>query len=193
MTRTKYLLICMAAPALAQKHDLGLLLGREVVSNRTGLDIAGGTSFNANYAQRLMDAKLASLYVEIPFAATPQHAVTAKTLTVPKDFASLFLTPGLKIKFGSILPVVPYVAAGAGYAQFEQSVSQQDGKANTGPRRTHTGAFDAAAGVEIKLPLPWIRLRGEIRDFISGNPALNAPPAGKQHNVVIGGGFGISW
>ena len=186
-----FMLACGALAA--QKHDIGLLLGREVVVNRPGIDAASGTAFYANYGHRLINARVAALYVEVPFVATPQHAVKSANVLVPKDFASLFVTPGVKVKFGSFLPVVPFVAAGAGYGQFEQSVSRQDDKPNAGPRRTHTAAFDIGGGVEIKLPFPWIRLRGEIRDFISGNPSLNAPLAGKQHNVFAGVGISLGW
>ena len=131
------LALAACATASAQKHDLGLMFGREFVPDRAGIAAASGMTLYANYAQRLIDGKLASVYLEVPFAATPQHRLMSANVSVPRDYASLFITPGVKLKFASPLPIVPYVAAGGGYAQFEQSVTQQDGKPNPGPRRTH--------------------------------------------------------
>src|SRR5262249_37319202 len=86
-----------------------------------------------------------------------------------------------------------YLAVGGGYAVYEQSVLQIDGRPNPAPRDIHRGAFDFGAGVDTSL-WRWIGLRGEVRDFYTGSPAYNLPNlGGGQHNVVAGGGFVLRW
>ena len=52
-----------------------------------------------NYGHRFLDARIAALYGEIEFVALPNRNVTAATATVPQSYASLYLAPGLRLKF----------------------------------------------------------------------------------------------
>ncbi|HEX4948482.1 MAG TPA: hypothetical protein VFZ34_17545 [Blastocatellia bacterium] len=179
-----------------QKNEVGLLLGALSTGNReirlptlSTADIGSGITYQASYARRLLDAKVASLHVEVLLAATPLQKVRSTNTTIPRDYASLFLTPGLKVKFLPGWRVSPYVAAGGGYARFAESEFRTNDQPNLGQRGTNRGVFNYGGGVDIRV-IRFLSLRGEVRDFVSGNPNFNAPfLSNRQHNVLTSGGF----
>lgn len=130
-----------------------------------------------------------ALYVETHFLASPQRKVTSGIGTASTDYASLYLTPGARIKFAPNARFSPWVAIGGGYAQYKNSELNTAGGPNSAPRREHHGAFAFGGGVDVKA-LRWLSLRAEIRDFYGTGPdyGVSGSPM-KQHNVVIGGGF----
>ena len=51
--------------------------------------------------------------------------------------------------------------------------------------------FDFGGGLDYKV-FRFLGLRGEVRDFLSGNPNLNvALSSSTQHNVVASGGISV--
>lgn len=184
------LLVAGALQAHAQRSELGLLLGASSPRSRTpGLEFTRGTSLYANYGIRLKEWTPAALFFEVPFVATPQHRIESPAPSATRDVATIYLTPGLRLKLLPKHRVSPYVAAGAGWALFEQSTTRLDGRPNEAPRTLSRGAFNFGGGVDIHL-WRFIGLRGEVRDFISGNPAFNTTVRGStQHNIIAAGGF----
>jgi hypothetical protein len=182
--------------ALAQKHELGLLLGGISTADKDiGLPVPGslkigtGLTYQANYAHRIVDAKAAALYIEVPFVATPSTDVKSSNVLAPRNYASIFITPGLRVKFLPSAPISPYVFAGGGYARFAESDSRVDNQPNTMPKGTNRGAVDFGGGVDVKV-FSFISLRGEVRDFYSGTPRFNIPALDdRQHNLLVSGGF----
>jgi hypothetical protein len=193
-----FFLLAMASISFAQepKNEVGLLLGALSTGSReirlptlSTADIGSGLTYQANYARRLVDAKVASLHVEVLFAATPLVEVRSTNTLIPRDYASLFLTPGLKVKFVPGWRVSPYVAAGGGYARFAESEFRTNDLPNTGRRGTNTGVFNYGGGVDLRV-IRYLSLRGEVRDFVTGNPNFNAPfLSTRQHNVLTSGGI----
>jgi opacity protein-like surface antigen len=185
-------------PLHAQRHEIGVLFGgfQPQDRNLTGAGnskalVESGFAISAAYAVRWKQWRAASLHVEIPFVASPQHRIQSARQSLTRDIATLYLTPGLKVRFAPHRRVTPYLAAGAGYALFEHSTARIDGAANTAPRHLHRGAFQFGGGVEVKL-LRFLALRIEARDFVSGNPAFHSSVAGsRQHNLLLAGGFAI--
>jgi hypothetical protein len=96
--------------------------------------------------------------------------------------------PGLRVKFRPAASWSPYLAAGLGYALYEQSHFRIDGEPNPAPRFTHRGAVGFGGGVDFKV-WRFVGGRVEVRDFYSGNPSFNVPLSGGQHNLVAGGGI----
>jgi opacity protein-like surface antigen len=190
---TAILLFAIAQRAFGQemapRHEIGLTLGRQTGAARPDLDLRSGTALEANYGFRLTGGDKAALYGEVHFLSTPQQQVSAANAALTHDVATLFVTPGLRLKFLPSRAVSPYVAAGAGWALFEQSNLTIGGQPNPAPRLVNRGVFAYGGGVDVKV-WRWLGLRGEIRDFYSGSPAYNsASIRGGQHNVVMGGGF----
>lgn len=192
-------LIALGAPgAFAQRSELGLLLGGFKPSTRTltlqgsaKAEFSTGMSLYANYGVRLWGGDAASVFFEVPFLATPQHKITSAAGSATRDVATIYLTPGFRLKFAPKRRVSPYIAAGAGWALFEHSTTSLDGRLNDAPRTLSRAAFNFGGGLDIPI-WRFVSLRAEVRDFISGNPAFNVPVRGSiQHNVLVAGGFSL--
>lgn len=122
------------------------------------------------------------------FLANPLREVDSTNQRVTKDFATLFVTPGVRLKLVPAKRTSPWFSIGGGYALYEHSTESLSGQLNPAPRHLHRGALQLGAGVDVKA-WRWLGFRGEIRDFYTGNPAFNIRPEGGQHNLVAGGGF----
>ena len=179
------------------KHEVGLTLGGLLGSQRSGgttkLDFGSGMALQANYGLRLAASNHIALYSEVHMLASPQRQVSSTNLNVTRDIASLYVTPGIRVKFVPHHAVAPYFAVGAGWADYEHSTTTIGGGVNRAPRNLGRGVFDYGGGVDLKFRRIAginLALRAEIRDFYSGPPAFNAVGfGGDQHNVVAGGGL----
>ena len=177
---------------IARRHEIGLTLGGFFIADRqaqqTRLELGSGIALQANYGYKLLEGNTAALYGEVHFLANPQRLVASSDLTFTRDVATIFVTPGIRVKFFPRSALSPYLAVGAGYAVFEQSLNRLDGQPNSAPRTINRGVFDFGGGIDLKL-WRFVGLRAEIRDFYSGSPAYNTSLPGGQHNVVAGGGI----
>jgi hypothetical protein len=185
--------ILLAAPARAQNQELTFSLGGIPGQTRTFQGSAGTApisadrSFGINYGHRFLDAKIAVLYGEIEFVAIPNRSVTSATAIVPQSYASLYLAPGLRLKFFPSSRLSPWGAIGGGYALYQQSAKLSNGQNET-DKFLNRGVFDYGGGLDFRL-FRFIGLRAEVRDFLSGNPGLNVKlNSSTQHNVVASGG-----
>jgi hypothetical protein len=143
----------------------------------------------ANYAYRLLDGTKAALYGEAHFLANPLRDVSSAGQTITRDVATIFVTPGVRLKFFPQSAVSPYLAVGGGWAVYEQSKNTLDGNPNPASRIVNHAALDFGCGVDLKL-WRFVGLRAEVRDFYAGGPSYNtAAISGGQHNVVAGGGL----
>ena len=188
-----------AASALAQenesvaRHEIGLTLGGILSQERGGdaarLELGSGIALQANYGYRLAGGRRAALFGEVHFLANPLRDVTAENKTLTRDVATIFLTPGLRLKFNGAGRISPYGAIGGGWAIFEQSTNELNAAPNSASRLVNHGAFDYGAGVDVEF-WRFVGLRGEVRDFYTGSPSYNTRLiSGGQHNVVAGGGL----
>jgi hypothetical protein len=183
--------------ALAQSNDITFSLGgtpsqsRGFRSPTTGAaQTSADISLGANYGRCFLDAEVAELYGEIESVALPNRGLTAATATVPQNYASLYVAPGLRLKVLPSARLSPWVAVGGGYALYEQSAKLSSGQ-NTTNKFLSRGIFDFGGGLDYKV-FRFLGLRGEVRDFLSGNPNLNvALSSSTQHNVVASGGISV--
>jgi len=129
--------------------------------------------------------RIAALYGEIQFVAIPNRSLTAASAVVPQNYASLYFTPGLRLKFFPCSRLSPWAVIGGGYALYEQSDRLSNGQKTTN-KFLNRGVFDFGGRVNYKL-FRFFGLRGEVRDFLSGNPNLNVALSSTQHNVVASG------
>jgi len=190
----------VTVPARAQSQDSGqnqeltFSLGgipgqtRSFQGSAGAAQISADRSFGINYGHRFLDAKIAALYGELEFVAIPNRALTAASATVPQNYASLYLTPGVRLKFLPGSRLSPWAAIGGGYGLYQQSAQLSNGQ-NTTNKFLNRGVFEYGGGLDYRL-FRFIGLRGEVRDFFSGNPNLNAAlNSSTQHNVVASGGI----
>ena len=180
-------LLCL--PLAAQQHEIGLTLGGLASQDRSGLSLSSGLALQANYGYRLLEAKAFAVYGEVHMLANAQRLIRSPNPSATRDVATLFVTPGVRLKFNPKGRVSPYGVVGGGYALYEQSTTVLSGALNPAPRFIHRGAFDYGAGADFR-GWRWIGLRAEVRDFYTGSPVYNLSGLrGGQHNVVIGGGL----
>ena len=182
-----------AAQEVAPKHEIGLTLGGLLGAQRNGgttrLDLGSGVALQANYGYRFLGNDTAALYGEVHFLASALREVSSTDRTLTRDAATIFLTPGLRVKFFPNRSVAPYLAVGAGWAVYEQSTTTLNGSPNPASRLVNHAALDYGGGVDVKF-WRFVGLRGEIRDFYAGGPSYNTTAIrGGQHNVVAGGGL----
>jgi opacity protein-like surface antigen len=184
------LLTVLAFPAAAQQQELGLTLGQFTRQDRTSsLSLDGGMALQANYGYGLFSNGAVSVLGEVHFLASPLRVVTSSSGAATRDVATIFITPGIRVKFIPNGRVTPYGAIGGGWSILEHSLLTIGGANNPAPRTANSGVFAFGGGVDVKV-WNWLGLRGEIRDFYSASPVFNVPAvSGRQHNVVIGGGF----
>lgn len=199
------LLLSVSLSAAAQddtKNELGLLLGAVLRPDAnasapiTGrIDVRQGLTYQANYARKLGTTPGIAFHLEFPFVATPSADVSSTIGSVPRNYASIFVTPSLRFTFAPNSTVRPWTSIGGGYGRFDESSTRVDQTENTGARGKNTGALQFGGGVDIKSPFPVLvpfSFRGEVRDFYSSTPLLNVDlESDRQHNVIVSGGIVI--
>ena len=199
-----FVVVSLASAAAQQepKNEVGLLLGATVAprlstpNENADVRFGSGLTFQATYARRLTAAKSTSLYFEVPFLSSPLVNVSSSVVAVPANYAFIFITPGVRLKFRASSAVAPWFSVGAGYATFQESAERQDGSPNPGVT-TNKAAVQFGGGVDFRTPIKIlfpIALRAEVRDFYAGKPnyVVNTD-GGFQHTLVFSGGFVVSF
>lgn len=190
------LILLNAGGALAQKYEVGITAGALKTGDhdfilplpgrlRTGT----GFTYQLSYSQRFFDARLAALYLEFPFTGTPDTDIDTSNALSPRSYSSFFITPGVKLKLLPGLRYSPFLAAGVGYARFNESDTLLNNQPNTGDRGTNRAAYTIGGGLDVKV-FPYLSLRGEVRDFYSGTPRFNTDILDdRQHNFMVSTGL----
>ena len=180
-----------AFDASAQRRiDVGLLLGSTNVTDEgTVLQFDRGTTFQATFAWRVWRTGTADLSIEVPFIASPAFTVVTPGASLPLEYASLYLTPGVRVTFLPSAPVSFFGAIGGGYARYSESKLKADRSPNPNQRDTNAGALQVGGGIDVR-GFGWLGFRGELRDVYTGARNFSiAPPGPRVHNVVGSGGL----
>lgn len=172
---TLALLLLIGIAAQAQQHELAITAGGNFPRNNQ-FDSGASFAVGGSYSGRLAAVPFAALYFELPVVVAPKSVLHLPSRT---NYSSLFITPGLKVKFAPGFPMSPFIAAGVGFAHFAA-----DATSTTGSDSHTTNVFDFGAGLDMKV-FPYLSLRGEVRDFYSGSPGFSAiTDNSRQHNIV---------
>ncbi len=180
-----------SAPAFAQaRYDVGLLLGSTKASNEASvLQFDRATTYQATFAWRVWQGQIVGVSIEVPFIASPAFEVATSGRFLPKEYASLYLTPGVRVTIAPKSSVSFFGAIGAGYARYSESKLKIDGSPNPQQRDTNTDAIDFGGGVNVRA-FRWLGLRGELRDVYTGARNFSVQTPGERvHNVVTSGGL----
>ncbi len=181
----------VAAQASADTRvDVGLLIGSTRATDETPvLQFDRGTTYQSTLGWRLWQRGPVRLSVDVPFIASPALTVTTPGPSLPLEYASLYLTPGIRVTILPDGPVSLFGAVGAGYARYSESKLRADRSPNPPQRDTNTGAVDVGGGVDVR-GFGWLGFRAEIRDLYTGprNFAITTP-RNRVHNVVASGGL----
>jgi hypothetical protein len=182
--------------ANAEENEVGLVIGSTLTP---GQNLSGGgeITFNsslalgAEYDRKIAGDRLA-VYGGVDFLASPFDVkLGRRPANSIRQYAYVFLTPHVRVKFKAGGSVAPWLSFGAGYAGFTEIPNPGVSGFQQG---THTNTLQLGGGVDTRpvirvLGIP-IGARFEVRDFYSGQPNYNQTLAsGRQHNVAVTGGL----
>jgi len=198
-------------PALAQeRNEVGLQIGGIVTPSQTlapGVSLIGpgGTTlptrdltFNssltlgADYDRTVVQKQKFAISGGVDFLASPFDVKLGRqSQNAIGQYAFIFLTPHVRLKFHPDSAFSPWVSFGGGYARF---LEQAPTAVPSFKRGTNTGTFVFGGGVDIR-PVIHIRkigvgFRFQVRDFYSGLPNYNVNVGGGlQTNLAFTGGL----
>jgi hypothetical protein len=172
------------------RFDVGLLLGSTKATDEGSvLQFDRGTTYQATLAWRFAETDALAWSIEVPFVASPAFTVITPGSSLPLEYASLYLTPGIRATFLPKGVVSFFGAVGGGYARYSESRLKADRSPNPGQRDTNAGALQFGGGVDVR-GFGWLGFRGEVRDIYTGARNFSlATPGPRVHNVVSSGGL----
>ena len=202
--------IFWSVPTLAQeKNEVGLVIGGIVTPSQTlspGANLVSPTgalpnlniTFNsaltlgADYDRNVLRTHGFAISAGIDFLASPLDVkLDQRPANVINQYAFVFLTPHVRVKFHPSGFISPWLSFGGGYARFREAAPVNTTSFNQG---TNTGTFVFGGGLDTRPVLHVLRIpigfRFEIRDFYSGQPNYNQKTTGNlQNNVAFTGGL----
>jgi opacity protein-like surface antigen len=196
-------LLTISAAAQDEKNEIGGQIGRIFISDQgitqgaaasssdPTIHSGKGLTFEVNYARRFFVTPIYSVSAEVPVAYNADEDLNASNFNapaVPNDYKQLFVTPAARVNLFPTTAVSPWVSIGVGFGHFSESNTLVFGGTNPGKSTTNF-VFQGGLGLDVRV---WKRLsvRGEVRDFWSGEPDFPLAPTGKsrQHNFFVSGG-----
>ncbi len=210
------LTVTFSTAALAQKADAAFVVGASFVSDSKAtfgipclvppcpltptflstVQVDHQVVLEGTLGLQMLNAKVAALYFEVPVAGIPSQTVHLSTLATAASavfahMSSVYVTPGFRLKIAPGAPIAPFVALGGGWAHY-----------SLGSGATNKGALEYGGGIDFKTGIPALGIRGEVRDFLTGDPNFslaNPLPGGfkvassqsglHRHNILAGGGI----
>jgi hypothetical protein len=194
--------VTLSASAVAQdeKNEVGGMLGRVFISNQgitSGTDpstiiaFGKGLSVEGEYARRLLVTPIYAVSGEAVLLYNHDEDINGGAYgnaVVPPQLSELFVTPAARVNLFPTTAVSPWVSFGAGFGHIGQGSTLIYGGANPG-KGTTSAVIEGGFGLDVKV---WKKLsiRGEVRDFWSGEANFPLAPTGRsrQHNYFVGGG-----
>lgn len=203
-TRFWIAVLCVMALAAAlsaqEKNELGGSLGRVFISDQGIQDVSfpdpvihsgKGLSFEVDYARRFLVTPIFSVAAEVPALFNLDEDLNGgayQNAVVPTGYKQIFVAPSARLNLFPTTAVSPWVSLGGGFAHFTESNTLVYGGTNPG-KSTTSGVLQGGVGLDVKL-VSHLSLRGEVRDFWSGEPDFPLAQTGKtrQHNYYVGAG-----
>lgn len=199
-----FLFVLTTRQAAAQENQFAVFGGAVLSNTRTVQSPSGGSvQVESSYAAGAdLDHGFTSWrfvvpHLEFEFTVLPPRTVKSAAYAVPQSYDSLYFTPGLRLEFLPRALLHPWVAAGGGYTLYIENQVLTNGQTYS-IHFVSRGAFDYGGGFDLRVwssrHQRWeMKLRGQVRDYVSGNPELNAPLSSSvQHNVIATGGVVVA-
>ncbi len=195
--------LALTVSAAAQKNDIGVLVGGHFpIDTTTSLSIGHAFMVEGSYAREFARVPLLGVSAELPVVGSFNSGLSGLALSfsgaqVVRNYSSLVVTPGLKLKIAPGFPVSPYFVAGIGVAHFRSSSTLTNNTPN--PNQTsNKAAFAIGGGLDIKF-LPVVGVRLEFRDILTSTPTLSPVTVVEnllglpthQHNLLAGIGLAL--
>src|SRR5260370_12758478 len=93
--------LCSGQEQGAPKNELAFGLGGLPSLSRSdapSLNAGPGVGLQVNYGRRFLDGNKLALYGEINFLANPLREVSSSLTSATQNFASLYVTPGVRLQ-----------------------------------------------------------------------------------------------
>jgi len=195
------MIVAACAAAQDEKNEISGLIGSTIISDQ-GIKGANyfdpfirsgkGVSIEVTYARRFFVTPIFAISGEVPVMFNPDEDLNAGIGIVPVDYKELFVTPAVRANLFPTTAISPWISFGGGFGHFSENQNLiYDAGSNPGKSKT-TGVIQGGIGLDVRL---WRRLslRGEGRDFWSGEPDFPLAATGKtrQHNYFVG--IGAMW
>lgn len=190
----------LAATAAAQdeKNELSGTVGRIFVSDQGILNSpvpdalirsGKGISFQVDYARHLWVTPIYAISAELPVVFNPDEDLNGPQGSVPIDYRQYFITPSARLNLFPTTAFSPWISFGAGFGYFSQNKNLIYGAGANPGKSGATSAIQGGFGLDVKFKGRF-SMRGEVRDFWSGEPNFPNAPTGhtRQHNYFVGGG-----
>lgn len=156
------------------------------------LPIASSLTLGAEYDRAVLQRQKFAIDGGIDFLASPLDVkLSQSSQNAIGQYAFVFLTPHVRLKFHPQRAFSPWLLFGGGYARLRESAPTAVSSFKSG---TNTGTFVFGGGVDTR-PVIHIRKIGvgfrlEVRDFYSGLPNYNVNVGGGlQTNLAFTGGL----
>ncbi len=182
--------VALGISAAAQSMDISLTAGVYHPVNN-GFSTSNALALQGNIGARVASVPFFALYLEFPITGTLNSKVPLSALSSAGTYSSLFVTPGVRLKFAPGSFLSPYLATGGGLAHFGRSSTQVPVGSNN--NSVNKAVWDIGGGVDLRL-VPHVGVRGEVRDFYSGSPELRLSQitgtfGQRQHNIIFTAGL----
>ena len=139
----------LAQTGEAPKNEIGLVIGATQTpsigqTSGSSINLNSSLALGAEYDRRLL-GEHTTLYVGADFLASPNDVkVSYPSSAVSPEYAYLFLSPHIKVKFNSTRTFQPWLSFGGGYADFAPA-SPKSGNVNVKGGRAIPGRSNSAA------------------------------------------------
>jgi hypothetical protein len=193
-------MLVVSAVAQDEKNEIGGVIGRTFISDQgitggvypnTNIAFGKGLSFEGEYARHFLTTELFSVSAEALIMYNHDVKINGGAYgfsVVPLNYKELFGTPAVRFNLFPTTAVSPWASVGVGFGHISQNSMLDYGGVNPG-KSTTSATVEGGFGLDVKV---WktLSIRGEVRDFWSGEPDFPLAPTGKsrQHNYLVGGG-----
>jgi len=191
-------ILAASASAQDEKNELVGMIGRIFISDQgiqnppvpdAVIRSGAGLTFEAAYARHLWVTPIWAISGELPAAFNLDEKLNAPQGSVPTSYKQYFITPAARLNLFPTTAFSPWVSFGGGVAYFSQNKNTVYGGGPNPGKSGATSAIEGGFGLDVKVKGRF-SIRGEVRDFWSGEPDFPNAPTGhsRQHNYFVGGG-----
>ena len=191
------MVVVAATGAVAQRNEVAGTIGRTFISNQrvlgtnlpdSNIYFGHGLTFEGSYARRLISGNAFAVEVEIPVILDPNQKLHFGGFDAPSSFASYFVIPSARVHLFPDGGFSPWLSFGGGVAHFAMSSRLESGQPDPA-KSTTTGALQLGGGLDVRV-VHDVFLRGEVREILSGEPALNVNTGkSRYYNLYAGAGL----
>jgi hypothetical protein len=200
-----------SVPALAQeKNEVGLEIGGNVTPSQglspaasliapdgtvlttRNLAIDSSLTLGLEYDHAFVLRQKFAIDGGVDFLASPSDVkLSQPSQNAIGQYAFIFLTPHVRVKFHPNGVFSPWLSFGGGYARFLEKAPAAVSSFKPG---TNTGTLEFGGGIDTRTVVHFLRIpigfRVEVRDFYSGQPNYNQKVIGNlQNNLAFTGGL----